>query len=72
MTHYQTVFNGARMVHRKVQPKKGGTVATPPVAAPPQPQDAAPAIAAPPTQQDTEAKKKSVRMRVGADLLRLL
>ena len=69
MTHYQTVFNGARMVYRKVVPKKGGAAAPPPT---PAPEVQAPVVAAPMPRADTEAQKKQNRMKGGIELIRLL
>jgi hypothetical protein len=65
MTHvqYQTVFNGTRMVYRKVQPKRGGSVA--PVVV----EQTAPApIAMPVARVD----KKTLRSRIAADLFKVL
>lgn len=74
MTHYQSVFNGAKMVYRKIVPQNGGKSGKTggnsgnsgnsgnPVAVEPVPQ----AQVAP--KEDVKAR----RGRVGADLLKLL
>ena len=64
MTHYQSVFNGSKMVYRKVVPqnggksgKSGGTVV---------PQETIEVKPAP--KEDVKAR----RLRVGADLIKML
>jgi hypothetical protein len=62
--HYQTVFNGTRMVYRKVQPKRGGSVA--PVVV----EQTAPAPIAMPVAPKVD--KKTLRSRIAADLFKVL
>ena len=66
--HYQTVFNGAKMVYRKVSQKGRGTAVGTPVQAPPTTQE----MVLGPLPEPKEQDKKALRLKYAAEINRIM